>query len=128
MKKALLFLSLMMLLVACGSDEPTVNKDDDTSEVSLVGLWMLDNEKATINFYNNGVFDYNNPRTRERGSCNYTYSKGQLIARGYTGSAIISKRSDGVYLLTISGFNNPGDSKYEGISNAPFINGTWVRQ
>lgn len=127
MKKVLIILSLMIVLVACGSDEPATGKED-TPEVSLVGLWMLDGQKATLTFYNNGVLDYNNPRTRERGSCNYSYSKGKLIARGYEGTAIISTRADGVYLLTISGLNDPGDSKYEGVSNAPCINGTWVRQ
>ena len=132
MKQIVLILSLMMLLVACGSDEPKAENEEDVSEISLVGIWMLDQKEATLTFYNNGVMKYQNKHPQghppESGTYNYTYSDGKLTAKGYTGQATISRRADGVYILTISGFNNPGATMYEGYNGVPCINGTWVKQ
>lgn len=132
MKQIVLILSLMMLLVACGSDEPTTEKEQDVSNISLVGTWMLDQQEATLTFYNNGVLKYQNRHPKdhppESGTYNYTYSDGILTAKGFSGPAIISRRADGVYILTISGFNNQGATMYEGYNGVPCINGTWVKQ
>lgn len=132
MKQIVFILSLMILLVACGNDEPTAEKEEDAYDISLVGTWMLDQEEATLTFYNNGVLKYQNRHPKdhppESGTYNYTYSDRILTAKGSSGSAIISRRADGAYILTISGFNNQGATMYKGYNGVPCINGTWVRQ
>lgn len=49
-KKVFIISFIKILLAECGSDEPS-SKKEETHISSLVGLWMLDGQKATYTFY-----------------------------------------------------------------------------